>query len=309
MADPAEALLPSIERTWSCDPPRLTIWDSLFLGAARPVSHSNAKQVLLLHFLPSLNPMLSSSARIEARGVEERWIDQVDAVITTGKSLENYMTRTYPAARLHRCEPGVDDVFWQVRRWKHQVPGGALRLLSIGNLTAAKGFGDILDALGGLSSANWRWHIAGSDRLDPSFANRFLQRATPLLRQGRIVYHGVLSEIGLAGLMANVDLFVSASHYESYGMALAEAVAAGLAVVTTDVGDAVDIASNAAAAWLIPPGDSTALPAALSDAMAALESNRIDARTSECRSFGTWPEAFLRFRSICETLIGLAGAP
>lgn len=305
----AEALGARIATTSWADRPGLIIWDSLFLGAAPPLPRNDTHQAVLLHFLPSQNPLLSSSARAAARSAEDRWIDRMDCVITTGKCLENLVVHRYPAVRVYRCQPGVDELFWQVGRCKPPGARGALGLLSVGNLSAAKGYTEVLDALDRLASPDWRWHIAGSDRLDATFAAHFLARARPWIRAGRIVYYGALSDLELAGLMARVDLFVSASHFESYGMALAEAVAADLTVVATDVGDTVSIARKARSAWVIPAGDSTALAAALSEATAALEKGLIKAVATEGHPFPNWSEVFSRFRDICETQVGLARAP
>ncbi|MCK7574561.1 MAG: glycosyltransferase [Chromatiales bacterium] len=52
-----------------------------------------------------------------------------------------------------------------------------------------------------------------------------------------------------------MDVFVSASLFESYGMALAEAVAAGLPTVTTDVGEAARIVRHQKTGLVAPVGE------------------------------------------------------
>ncbi len=59
------------------------------------------------------------------------------------------------------------------------------------------------------------------------------------------------------------DLFVLATLHETYGMAVAEALARGLPVVSTTTGAIADLVGDDAGV-LVPPGDEAALADALS---------------------------------------------
>ncbi len=61
-----------------------------------------------------------------------------------------------------------------------------------------------------------------------------------------------------ASLYHNADIFLSASRYEGYGMTFVEAAAAGLPIVSTDVGAVREIFGNAGA-LLCPVGDTGCL--------------------------------------------------
>jgi glycosyltransferase involved in cell wall biosynthesis len=80
--------------------------------------------------------------------------------------------------------------------------------------------------------------------------------------EDRIVLTGELSGADLAAQYAQSDLFVLATLRETYGMAVAEALAHGLPVVATRTGSIPDLVGQEAG-LIVPCGDQTALADAL----------------------------------------------
>jgi glycosyltransferase involved in cell wall biosynthesis len=125
-----------------------------------------------------------------------------------------------------------------------------------------KGYDVLVAALAKLCDLRWRLVIVGdrgrraetARQLDAEIARRDLGR--------RISFAGVVSPERLAALYAAADLFVLASHFEGYGMAYAEAIAAGVPVVGTNAG-AISETVPVGAGVLVPPGDADALAATL----------------------------------------------
>lgn len=63
--------------------------------------------------------------------------------------------------------------------------------------------------------------------------------------------------------MAQADVFLLASDHEAYGLVLVEALAAGLPVITTDVGCVGEVVRDDVHGIVVPPRDETAFSAAL----------------------------------------------
>ena len=59
--------------------------------------------------------------------------------------------------------------------------------------------------------------------------------------------------------LASAHVFALASPYEAFGIAIAEAMAAGLPVVAPAVGGILDLVSSGTSGALFPPGDTRAL--------------------------------------------------
>jgi glycosyltransferase involved in cell wall biosynthesis len=136
-----------------------------------------------------------------------------------------------------------------------------------------------------------------------------VQRVTERLRCSglvdRVALVGELPHAALSELYLAADLFVLPTLRESYGMAVAEALAHGLPVIATRTGAIPELVGTAAG-LLIEPGDCEALRVALERALsdAALRSSlRAGALASGTR-LTLWPQACERMARILERVAG-----
>ena len=132
------------------------------------------------------------------------------------------------------------------------------RLGAFGRLTAQKGFDVLLGAVGRLVAQGHELDVviggAGRD------ADRLRELATGL----PVTFPGFVDDA--PAFLADLDLFALSSRREALPLVLLEAMAAGLPCVATDVGDvAVAVGEDAV---VVPPGDPTALAAALAGLLA-----------------------------------------
>jgi glycosyltransferase involved in cell wall biosynthesis len=148
------------------------------------------------------------------------------------------------ADRIHVVPPGVDTTLW---RPAQRSPSAVPQLLFVGGNFARKGGLLLLDAFRELGLAGRaELHIVTRD---------------PVTEQpGVTLHHGFLNgSAGLRALYAAADAFVLPTLADCFSIAAIEAMAAGLPVLTTDVGGISDIVVDGTTGFLIPPGDGRAL--------------------------------------------------
>ncbi|SDS16036.1 Glycosyltransferase involved in cell wall bisynthesis [Friedmanniella luteola] len=139
------------------------------------------------------------------------------------------------------------------------VPSRTVRFLFLGRIGERKGVPQLLEALGRLPrESGWRATIAGDGDLSTARA-----RVVELGLQERVELPGWVGPDAVASLLAASDVLVLASYDENLPMSVIEAMAAGLAVVTTPVGATRDLVVDGETGLLVPPGDVGALTAAL----------------------------------------------
>jgi glycosyltransferase involved in cell wall biosynthesis len=138
-------------------------------------------------------------------------------------------------------------------------------LLSVGRLEAVKAFDELITALAAVVAHQPGAVLAIAG--DGSLQDTLVQQARRLGLERNVRLLGRRSDVG--ALLAVSDLFVMSSRSEGLPFALLEAMAAGVPVVATSVGDVPRTLGSAG--LLVPPGDPTALAAALTQALASDE--------------------------------------
>ena len=144
---------------------------------------------------------------------------------------------------------------------------GPVRLLAIGSIVPRKAFDLLVEALATCTDLDWQLALVGSPDRAPDHSARLRERIAARGLGGKIELAGEIAQQSLEAIWHRSDVFVSSSLYEGYGMALAEALARGLPVVTTTGGAAADTVPDGAGAK-VPPGDVAALAAALRSVIA-----------------------------------------
>lgn len=140
---------------------------------------------------------------------------------------------------------------------QHAQGGGPLRLVTAGYLIERKAVGDIVTVVADLAAGGDDVVLDVAGDGPAAGAVRELARRH---RGGRAIrFHGWLDQARLGELIRSADGYVSMSRGESWGQALADALAASLVVVSTDNAGARSMAELGAPLRRVPVGDRTRL--------------------------------------------------
>jgi glycosyltransferase involved in cell wall biosynthesis len=142
------------------------------------------------------------------------------------------------------------------------VPPGAPLVVTVGNLRAAKGHADLLQAARRVRAdrPGVRFLIVGVGPREASLR----RQAAQLALDGTVVLTGFRSDA--RDLIAVADLYVLPSRSEGLPVSLLEAMALGRPVVATHVGGIPEVLRHGVEGLLVPPAD----PEALAEAILAL---------------------------------------
>ena len=278
---------------------KLLVWDSLLLDQLKRVADERIG--LLLHYLPSMEPDLESGRRSKVEANEHRAVMRADFAIATGKSVANIVAARWPAKPVFVCEPGISEVFLRSRP-RHEER--TVKLLTVAHLLPAKGHARLLEALLALRHLQWHWHLAGDCNASSETTSLLRNRAALAGLTERITFHGALPQEGVAALMAVSDVLVCASTFEAYGMAVAEAVASGLPVLSNRVGTAEQLIRHGVTGFLTAPGDRGSFGQYL-ERLIEDDALRATFRHNLLRDVVVrrWEQTCADFRAVCDAMV------
>lgn len=264
--------------------------DGLAFGACPAALVESIAQpvVALIHHPLALETGLDDARRSFLHACEKAALSKAVHVVVPSPTTKAVLVADYavPEHRITIALPGTKPA--------PQARGSgaaSLALLAVGSLVPRKAYDVLVEALALLRAEAWTLVIAGSlDRApDHVVSLRKLIAAHDL--EDRITLPGEIDERALEAIYAVADLFVMSSHYEGYGMVLAEAMARGLPIVVTRGGAAGDTVPDAAA-LKVAPGNPEALGAALRQMLrdAPMRARLAEASFKAGQALPTWEE-------------------
>jgi glycosyltransferase involved in cell wall biosynthesis len=272
------------------------LMDGLALGAMPALVEAQAGRlriVALVHLPLAAETGLEPAVAAGLETSERRALAAAALVVVTGDSVVRTM-REYgvPRGRIAVVEPGTDPA-----PLARGSDGPALELLSVAALTPRKGHEILIRALTRARRNTWHLTCAGSLDRDARTVDRIRSLARKEGLEDRIALVGELGPEALAACYDRSDVFVLASLHETYGMAVAEALARGLPVVSTTAGAIPKLVGvdrpGEPGGLLAPPGDVEAFRSALVQVLddAALRARLKDGARQARQELPTWQAA------------------
>jgi glycosyltransferase involved in cell wall biosynthesis len=143
-------------------------------------------------------------------------------------------------------------------------------LVSVGRIEENKGFQVLVAALaalrdhaGRIAEGRWRWVLAG----DGPFRRELEAAIDAAGLRPHVLLTGRVPDAELHAWYEAADLFVHPTLYEGSSLVTLEAMAHRRPVVATTAGGLPDKVRQRVSGWLVPPGDASALAAAISGAL------------------------------------------
>jgi glycosyltransferase involved in cell wall biosynthesis len=192
---------------------------------------------------------------------EREVLEAASGVITTSEWARRRLEALYALPDVFVAEPGVDPAALA----PGNGDGGAL--LCVAAVTRGKGHDVLLGGLSRVTDLSWSCACVGSLDRAPAFADHVRRRALADGLRDRVHFAGPRAGAALDRAYAAADLLVLASHGETYGMVVTEALVRGLPVIASDVGGIPEAlgfgADGTRPGLLVPPGNAGALGLAL----------------------------------------------
>lgn len=269
--------------------PAFTDWDPWTVGAAwRLVDKVHPGLILSHGQRPArLFGRLASAGVVQAVCVHKPVFDVIEGAhyICVGRHLaELAVARGVPSAQAHFVPNAVAEPTAQADPFA--APGTAIRVVAAGRLHPKKGFDILIRAIGLLRARGLDvvCDIAGEGEerahLERLIAERDLGAAVSLI--------GWTADV--SGFLAMGDIFAFPSHQEGFPLALLEAMAVALPVVSSAIDGPVEMMVDGETGRLVPPDDPMALADALADLIATPDLARAmgqRARQTVLRDYGS----------------------
>ena len=205
------------------------------------VLHVHAAQ--LHHFYRALPWFLQSLVR---------WMFSLpSSCIVLGKTAQRFVIDELrvPPERVHIIFNGVPEPI-TIRR--NRTVGSVQRVLFLGNLSERKGVSDLLQALAlpGFDTSRLEVTLAGGGDV-PAYR----EKARALHVDTLVRFEGWVDQHEAAHLMARADVLVLPSYDEGMPLVILEALANGVAVLCSPVGEIPSVLTDRANACFVQPGD------------------------------------------------------
>lgn len=224
-------------------------------------------------------------------------------VICVSKAMAEWVREQFPrrASDIHTCLNGVDEAFLQVDRTASD--GVILRILAVGNLIRLKGFDVLIEAVArARHREQMRVCIVGDGPERKSLVTLAACRGV----SSCFKFAGPLPATDMPKQFSEADVFVLSSRSEGRPNVVLEGLAAGLAIISTDLEGVRGMVTDGDNGWLVPIDNADELANALDQAAvnrAELRRRGTCARAYARANIGTWSETARCYETLFRTAL------
>ena len=276
----------------------LVLADGLAFGAMPDEAEREASRlrfVALVHHPLALETGLDADAARRLFESERRALATARGVVVTSPATVHALA-PYGVSidRIRSVVPGVTPapLARGTRGINPPDRDASVELLCVATLIPRKGHDVLFATLAALADRPWHLTCAGNVHLHPPTTAALVRQLDASGLTGRVTLAGELDEARLHETYDRADVFVLPTRYEGYGMAVAEAVARGLPVISTPTGD-IPALVDASSGVLVPVDDVDALTRALATLIDDDEARARVTRGARARraTLPTWQDA------------------
>src|SRR5262249_50307161 len=180
---------------------------------------------LMLHYLESMNTYYTAQAKTALWTDEKLWLQAVQGVIVPSRQLREYLARQgIDKEKITVASPGIAKVpAGRLSHPKILSEDDPITLITVGTLSRGKGQLDVVHMLAQMPATNFRLHLIGDCAQNASYTEEIRALIQRSHLQEAVIVHGSVPQQAVFELLPRCDLYLSASSYESYSMATAEA--------------------------------------------------------------------------------------
>jgi glycosyltransferase involved in cell wall biosynthesis len=280
---------------------------SLFRKSAIVVMSRALGVPVVLHLHAAQMPNFFRSLPLPVQALT-RWVFSLPAsCVVLGAVAQRFVIDELrvPANRVEVVINGVPEPT-QTRR--KTVADAVQRVLFVGNLSERKGVSDLLQALAlpGFEASRLEVTLAGGGDLES-----YRTKARQLGVDGFVRFAGWADQAQVAHLMARADVLVLPAYDEGLPLVILEALANGVAVVCTPVGEIPSVLTDGVNACFVQPGDVASIAAGLQRVLrqpAFREALERNGRALYVQQFSL-TRFFTNIARIHQRCFGIAGQP
>lgn len=205
------------------------VWALPAIAGASAARAAGARVVVLPHGMLRAEPMRKSPLRktLVFNSLVRTMLAKADVTQVTTAAEANDLVRLMPYIHPKIVPLGIGPLEIHRARKREDVPTAGY----IGRILPIKNLDTLLRAWAAATDSRWRLNLAGPG--DPRYIQTLQSLARSLGLGDRVIFAPAVPHTDLGHFLAGLDLFIHPSKSESFALGVGEALAAGVAVITT----------------------------------------------------------------------------